>query len=127
MQQFTLDFEPGLLQRFPRWRDTFVHIVYSGRGGLNTAAGACDVSPTDLTKRLSGEYPDRPLRLEDIERIIEEKKDFTPIYWLIEKYLQDSNAKQKQALLRIPSVLAQLEELMKQAGGGTPTTLRAAR
>jgi len=117
MQQFTLDFEPGILQRFPRWRDTFIHIVYSGRGGLNSAAGACDVSPTDLTKRLSGEYPDRPLRMEDLLAILEEKKDYTPIYWLIEKYLRDPDAKKQEALARLPGLVAILEQTLEQAGG----------
>lgn len=116
MQQFTLDFEPGLTQRFPRWRDTFIHIVYSGRTGLNGAAGACDVSPTDLTKRLSGEYEDRPLRIDDIEAILEEKKDFTPIFWLIERFLRDPSAKQQEALARLPGLVAQIEVALQQAG-----------
>lgn len=117
MQQFTLDFEPGLTQRFPRWRDTFVKAVYSGRGGLNTAAAACDVSPTDLTKRLSGEYPDRPLRIEDMEAILAEKGDFTPIFWLIEKFLRDPSAKQQEALARLAGLVPLIEATLAEAGG----------
>jgi hypothetical protein len=119
VQQFTLDFEPGLTQRFPRWRDTFIHIVYSGRGGLNTAAAACDVSPTDLTKRLSGEYDDRPLRIEDIESILEEKKDYTPVFWLIERFLKDPDAKKQEALARLPGLVKLIEVTLAQAGGKT--------
>lgn len=117
MQQFTLDFEPGLTERFPRWRDTFIKAVYSGRGGLNTAAAACDVSPTDLTKRLSGEYPDRPLRIEDIVAILEEKKDPTPIFWLIERFLKDPSAKQQDALARLPGLMELMEATLAQASG----------
>lgn len=116
MQQFTLDFEPGLTERFPRWRDTFVKVVYSGRGGLNTAAAACDVSPTDLTKRLSGEYVDRPLRIEDIEAILDEKKDPTPIFWLIERFLKHPDARKQAALARIPALVESLEVMLKEAG-----------
>lgn len=116
MQQFTLDFEAGITERFPRWRDTFVHAVYSGRGGLNTAAAACDVSPTDLTKRLAGEYPDRPLRMEDIEAILNEKKDLTPIFWLIERFLRDPAARQQAALARLASLVPQIEAALAQAG-----------
>ena len=116
MQQFALDFEPGLTDRFPRWRDTFVHAVYSGRGGLNTAAAACDVSPTDLTKRLSGEYPDRPLRIDDIEAILAEKKDWTPIFWLIERFLKDPDARKQEALAKIPALVAALEQALDAAG-----------
>lgn len=117
MQQFTLDFEPGLTDRFPRWRDTFIKAVYSGRGGLNTAAAACDVSPTDLTKRLSGEYDDRPLRIEDIEAILTEKKDPTPIFWLIERFLKDPSAKQQDALARLPALVSLIEATLEQANG----------
>lgn len=124
MQQFTLDFEPGLTERFPRWRDTFIKVVYSGRGGLNTAAAACDVSPTDLTKRLSGEYADRPLRLEDIEAIIAEKKDPTPIFWLIERFLRDPDAKKQAAMARIPALVESLEVLLKEAGVDRRTARR---
>ena len=116
MQQFTLDFDAGLTERFPRWRDTFIHAVYSGRGGLNTASAACDLSPTDLTKRLSGEYPDRPLRIEDMEAIIAEKKDHTPVYWLIEKFLKDPDAKRLEALAKIPGLVDALEGVLAQAG-----------
>lgn len=119
MQQFTLDFQPGITERFPRWRDTFINIVYSGRGGLNTAAAACDVSPTDLTKRLSGEYPDRPLRLEDIEAILVEKKDPTPIFWLIERFLRDPDAKQLEALSRLRALVPVIEATLEQVGGKT--------
>lgn len=118
MQQFTLDFDAGVLERFPRWRDTFIHVVYSGRGGLNSAAAACDVSPTDLTKRLSGEHPDRPFRIDDIERILEEKKDWTPIYWLLERFLKDPDAKKQAALARIPGLVAALEATLAQANSG---------
>lgn len=116
MQQFTLDFEPGICERFPRWRDTFVKVVYSGRGGLNSAAAACNLSPTDLTKRLSGEYDDRPLRIEDVEAILTEKKDPTPIFWLIEKFLRDPTARRQEALARLPALVEQIQATLAEAG-----------
>lgn len=126
MQQFTLDFQPGLTERFPRWRDTFVHAVYSSRAGLNGAAAACDVSPTDLTKRLSADHPERPLRMEDCLAIIQATKDYTPIYWLIENFLRDPEAKKQEALARIPGLVAALEATLAQAGGANVTTLKRA-
>lgn len=117
MQQYTLDFQPGITERFPRWRDTFIHIVYSGRTGLNGAAAACDLSPTDLTKRLSGEHADRPLRIEDMEAILDEKQDFTPVFWAIERFLKAPDAKKQEALARIPGLVAALEATLMQAGG----------
>lgn len=124
MRQVSFDFSPGLTQRFPRWRDTLIHAVYSARGGLNAAAAACDVSPTDLTKRLSGEHPDRPLRAEDVERILGETGDPTPIYWLIERFLADPSARKLQALEQLARLAPVFVAIAEQAGVQIPKAKR---
>lgn len=124
MRQFTLDFEPGILERFPRWRDTFIHAVYNSRAGLNGCAARADVSPTDFTKRLSGNYDDRPLRDSDILAVIEETRDYTPIFWLLERFLKDPDATMREAQARIPGLVAQLEAAMEKANGTKARTAR---
>lgn len=116
MQQFTLDFAPGLTERFPRWRDTFVHAVYGSRQGLNGVAAKLDMSPSELSKRLSETDEPRPLRDTDIEQIIEATQDYTPVYWLLERFLKDPQAKQQEALARLPGLMAMLEATLQQAG-----------
>lgn len=116
MQQFTLDFQAGLTERFPRWEDTLVHAVYSSRLGLNGVAGKLDQSPSDLCKRLAGEET-RPLRGKDVLGILEATNDFTPIYWLLERFLKDSDARKQEALARLPSLMAALEATLEQANG----------
>lgn len=123
MQQFTLDFQPGLIDRFPRWEDTFVHAVYSSRLGLNGVAAKLDQSPSDLSKRLSGEET-RPLRVKDALGIIEATEDYTPVYWLLERFLRDPDAKKKEALARLPALMAQMESLLAAAGGGKVVGLK---
>ena len=118
MSQLTLDFEAGLLQRFPRWEDTFITAVYSSRKGLNGVAAECDQSPSELSKRLShvdGGEP-RPLRSGDILNILRSTHDFTPIYWLIEEFLKDPTAKQQEALAAIPGLVERLNTVLEQAG-----------
>jgi len=118
MQQFTLDFQAGLTERFPRWRDTFVHAVYNSRLGLNGVAAKMDMSPSDLTKRLSGNSDEpRPLRDTDILSIIEATQDYTPVYWLLEKFLKDPDARKQEAIARLPGLVAILEATLEQAGG----------
>lgn len=117
MQQFTLDFVPGLTEKYPRWRDTLVHAVYSSRLGLNGVAARLDMSPSDLSKRLSETEEPRPIRDVDILGIIEATNDFTPIYWLLERFLKDPNAKRQEAMARLPALMAALEQTIKQAGG----------
>jgi hypothetical protein len=117
VQQFTLDFAPGLTERFPRWRDTFVHAVYNSRLGLNGVAAKMDLSPSDLTKRLSGNSDEpRPLRDTDILSIIEATGDLTPMYWLLERFSKDPNARQQEALARLPGLVAAIEATLQAAG-----------
>lgn len=115
MQQFTLDFQAGLTERFPRWEDTLVHSVYSSRLGLNGVAAKLDQSPSDLCKRLAGEET-RPLRGKDVLGILEATGDFTPIYWLLEKFLKDPEARKQEAMARLPGLMAVLEATLAQAG-----------
>lgn len=116
MQQFTLDFQAGLTERFPRWEDTLVHAVYSSRLGLNGVAAKLDQSPSDLCKRLAGE-DSRPIRTKDVLGIIEATEDYTAIYWLLEKFLKDPDSKKQEALARLPGLIAVLEATLAQAGG----------
>ena len=118
--QLNLDFQPGLTARFPRWEDTFVHIVYSNRKGLNGVAADLDMSPSELSKRLAWR-PDqkeepRPLRSPDIVAIIEATGDPTPIYWLIEKFLRDPDAKRAEAINELARLAPLFNALAEQAG-----------
>jgi len=117
VRQFNLDFAPGITERFPRWEDTLVSAVYSSRQGLNGVAAKLDMSPSELSKRLSHHTDEpRPLRSQDITGIIEATGDMTPVYWLLEKFVGDPKARQQEALAQIPAVLAQLTALMEAAG-----------
>lgn len=124
MQQFTLDFQPGISERYPRWKDTFVHVVYGSRFGLNGIAAKLDMSPSELSKRLSETEENRPLRIEDIEGILEATGDYTPIYWLLDRFLKDPDAKRQEALARLPGALQAIEALLQQAGGNVLKAVR---
>lgn len=85
--QLSLDFQPGLTTRFKRWKHTLANAVYSSRQGLSGVAADLDMSPSELSNRLSDEEgaSNRPLRDEDCIAILRSTHDFTPIYWLIEE------------------------------------------
>ena len=116
MQQFTLDFQAGLTERFPRWEDTLTHAVYSSRLGLNGVAAKLDQAPSDLCQRLAGN-DQRPLRAKDVLGVIESTQDYTPIYWLLERFLKDPDARSQEAIARLPGLVAILEATLEQAGG----------
>lgn len=120
MGQLRLDFEPGLTERYPRWEDTFTTAVYSSRKGLNGVAADCDQSPSELSKRLAwkkGESGEpRPLRSCDVTDILDSIRDFTPIYWLIERYLKDPDAKRDEAIAELSTLMPKLRALIEASG-----------
>lgn len=118
--QLTIDFTPGLTERHDSLLDCIRHGAYSHRNPLKTIAADMDMSQSELSRKLGGN-PDDPRKFSvgDLERYIEATGDTTPIYWLIEKYLQDEEVKQKQAIAAISKVLPDLMALLKTAQGGT--------
>ncbi len=117
-RQFTLDFEPGLTERFKTFDEVLAAAVYGSRKGLNAVAGDLDMSPSELTRRLNPDADDpRPLRTKDGIKIIESTEDMRPVYWLIEKFLKDPEALKQEALARLPSLLAAVQATLEQAGG----------
>lgn len=110
--QLSLDFEPGLTERYRNLRDVVSTSIY--KRGLSTCAIDLNESPGNLSNQLSDESQ-RKFGIDELEVYLEKSKDFTPIYYLVEKFLskpeQDSSAMQKKL-----EALAEIQVLMKKAG-----------
>ena len=116
-RQLTLNFEPGLTERFSQWDDALAGAVYASRIGLNGVAGEMDMSPSELSRRLNRDSEDvRPLRTKDAIKIIEVTGDLRPVYWLVERFLRDPDAMKQEALAQIPNLVKQLNALLEQSG-----------
>lgn len=111
--QFTLDFEPGLTDRFQSLRECVATGVY--QRGLGRIAIDLDQAPGNLSVQLS-EDPTRHFSVDSLEKYIEKTGDFTPIHYLAEKFLSDKSAKQDAAQAQLLALLSQLQPLIKQAG-----------
>jgi hypothetical protein len=117
MAQIALDFTPGLTAQYRSLREVAAAAVYASRKGVSGVAARLDMSPTDLTKRLNADSAEpRPLRVEDLEGIIESTGDMRPIYWLIERFLRDPESAKQQAVSQLATLLPALIELTRQAG-----------
>lgn len=114
--QMTLDFEAGLVERFPSLLDCVRNGAYTNRNPLKTIAADMDISQSDLSRKLAGN-PDDPRRfsVEDLERYIEKTGDVTPIYYMVEKYLQDEEHRQRRALSELAKQLPDILALVKAA------------
>lgn len=117
MLQATLNFEPGLTAQFPRLRDLMVAVVYGSRRSLQGVAADLDVSPSELSRMLNREQDDpRKLDVDDFVGIITSTGDHRPVYWLIERFLQDPAQRRAEAVAELARLLPALTELASQAG-----------
>jgi len=111
--QLTLDFEPGLTERFSTLRECVATGVY--QRGIGRVAIDLDQAPGNLSVQLSGDAS-RHFSVDSLERYIEKQGDLTPVYYLVEKFLSSRNVKQDAAQAQLLSLMAQLQPLIKQAG-----------
>jgi hypothetical protein len=98
-----LDFEPGLVDRYPSLRECVATCIY--RKGLTKVAAALDQAPSNLSVQLSAEAS-RHFSVDSLEKFLEEYGDFTPIYYLAEKFLGDTQESGDTELLQEFEALA---------------------
>jgi hypothetical protein len=84
--QLTLNFEPGISERYPSLRECVASSVY--RYGLTNAAIDLDKAPGNLSVELSAD-PSRKFSVDSLERYLEKSRDYSAIYYLIDKFLRD--------------------------------------
>lgn len=109
--QLTLNFEPGLSDRYPCLRDCVASSVY--RYGLTRAAIDLDKAPGNLSVELSAD-PARKFGVDELEKYLDKSGDFTPIYYLIDRFLRDkSEAHDTTELL---AMFKQMAPALKRAG-----------
>lgn len=111
--QLTLSFEPGISERHMSLRDCIAAGIY--QRGLGNVAIDLNKAPGNLSVELS-EDPSRNFSVDNLERYVEKTGDTAPIYYLIDKFLNDKGHKQNAALAQLAPMLAQIAPLLKQAG-----------
>lgn len=117
--QVEMDFEPGLTQQFPEFVDLLAAVVYGSRPGLSGVAADLDKSPSLLSRMLSRHADDpRHLPASDIPKIIAATGDRRPVYWLVEKFLEDPEVKRARALDYLAELMPQLQGLIKEVRRG---------
>jgi len=129
--QFPLVFTPGLTAQFRTLEDCIAATVLSHRGGIDDVAPALDMSPSELSRRLNahvlakeGDSSNRPLRVTDMVLAISKTKDFRPIFWLVERFLQDPEAQRTQAIHQLANIMPVVQALIEQAA---PNNVKAMR
>jgi hypothetical protein len=127
-QQLTLNFEPGLTERHKSLLECIRERAYSCRNPLKTVAADMDLSESELSRKLRNDPSDkRSFSVCDLERFVAATGDVMPIYWLIERFLQDSSHKRTAALDGLARMLPTIEALLAQAGQVQDPKIRAVK
>lgn len=110
--QLTLNFEPGLADRYGSLRECIATGVY--QRGLKRVAIDLDQAPSNLSVQLS-EESSRNFSVDSLEKYIEKTGDTAPVMYLIERFLaadaRNDNGKKLQAMR------AKMAEMMREMEG----------
>lgn len=112
-QQLTLEFTPGLVERFPTAMDAVRASVLSHPRPLKSIAGDMDLSASTLSRKLNQD-PDDPRRfnVDDLEAYVRATGDTAPIQYLAVKYLQSDESRRAQAISSAERLLAELSRVL---------------
>lgn len=114
--QLRLELQPGLLTRFGTLRECVYHSVLSDPRGFKAVAADCDLSKSELSRRLNPQDGDpRSLDVDLFVQILKSTKDLAPLHWLMATFLEDDETKRGAALDQLRRMLPEISALVKAA------------
>lgn len=117
MRQVEINFEAGLTEQFPEFRDVVRASVYSCGRAFKAVAADLDMTSSELSRKLA-DNPNDPVHfpLHLLPALLRATGDKRPIYWLVEQFLEDDDTKRARAVTQIADMLPHLQALLKAAG-----------
>jgi len=114
MNQIELDYEGSLIDQFPTWRQVVVASVYGCGKQFKNVAADLDMSETELSRRLN-DNPKDTLKfiLFRLDELIAATDDLRPVYWLIEKFCEDQETRQRRVVSQLEKAVPQITQLLK--------------
>jgi hypothetical protein len=89
--QLTLNFDAGLVDSYGTCREYVASRVHNQGRPQKAIAADMDYSPSDLSRKLSQNPDDsRRFTLDDLEKFIQVTGDKSPVFYLVEKFLTES-------------------------------------
>ncbi len=113
--QLDLDFD----KKFANLKEAIVHSVYTSNYSIKALATKLDHSPSNLSRRLNlikGEG-EPGLTVEDFESILEATGDYSPIYYLIERFLQKDQDRLVREFEEFKKKIPELKKLISLVEG----------
>lgn len=115
--QHTLNFEPGMAERWRSLKACVRERVYGNPKPLKAVAADMDLSESELSRKLNDNPADpRNLSCDDLEQYLKATGDVTPIIYLVEKYAVNAEAKRAYAAAELARQLPGLIALARELG-----------
>lgn len=112
--QIELNFEGGLLQQFPEFKDAVRASVYDCGKPLKVIAAEMDLSQSELSRKLNDNPNDpRNFTVRDLELFIPATGSFLIIDWLLAKFRQDDSLKRDYLLAEVNKRMTEFTAMMK--------------
>lgn len=116
MKQIEINFEGGLLDKYGSFREAVIENVYGSHRQLKAIAADLDMSPSELSRKLKDNPNDNvEFPLNRFDELLETSDNFIALLWLVEKYLDDADNRQKQAMAELISIMPRLTKLVEEA------------
>lgn len=115
MHQMTINLEKSLVQQFPSFMDVIRASVYDCGIPFKNIAVELDMTVSELSRRLSPS-DDLPFKLDCLPLLISVTKDYRPIYWLVESFVENADTKRNRAVNELTKLMPQIHALLNQVG-----------
>lgn len=113
MNQFTLNFEPTLTERFATLREYLAHRAQVQAKPIKTIAADMDMSPSTLSRKLApGDGDTQRLNVDDLERYIQATGDTSAIDYLAAKYLASDADRKARAIDRFERLIGEASQAL---------------
>lgn len=116
--QLTLELQLGLLQRYRTLRECVHHTALDYPKGMKALAAECDISQSELSRRLAPSDGDpRSLDVDLMVRIVEVTGDLRPLHWLVARFVPSEQDRRQAAVDTLAQMMPRIAELLATAGG----------
>lgn len=114
--QISLDLQPGLLQRYATLRECVHHSVQNDPRGPKAVAADCDLSVSELSRRLNPSEGDpRSCDVNLMVQVMDSTGDLMPLHWLMARFLRDRETKRAAAVDQLAQLMPQIAALLADA------------
>jgi hypothetical protein len=115
--QLTLELQTDVRTRFSSLRECLHWSVLNDPRGIKAIAADCDISVSELSRRLHPTDGDpRSCDVNLMVAIMRSTGDLAPLHWLMAEFLQDSDTKRRAAVDQLSNLMPQIAALLVEAG-----------